>query len=114
MLLKICYKPNGFYYVKDVASVDFDSHVTTDINVDLNTKTLYYKDAPLSGGKLLLHDDFVKENRGVCQHEEDGKMYINNISFYVTHTGIPTEEFIAFSGFAYLCDDSGKTIDVLK
>lgn len=120
MLLKICYKPNGFYYVKDIASIDFDNCTNTDWLYDKDTNLCYSvaEDGSISlieNAIGLTSSEYLEKEFGACKHDtSDNLYYVNSISFTLSTDESNDGNYVLFTGIAYLCDDSGKTIDVLK
>lgn len=106
MLIKIVYGTGRNHYVTNVKAVSFIAHyaeharpINIDKRVDWN-------------GCIAYSEEFLKEQVGCTPiGEGDSEYYMNEI--YVT-TDDAEQQDIFYTGTAYLCDDTGKTVDTLR
>ena len=106
MLLKIVYGTGRNVYITDVKRVSFIAHhaehaypLDLDKVVDWN-------------GFVAYSDEYLTGQIGCSPSgEDDNKYFMNEI--HVT-TSDPEPQIIYFTGVAYLCDDTGKTVDTLR
>lgn len=114
MLLKICYAPCCAQYFMNVSNVKFVSH--------LSEFATQIKPSTYPMDNLLCSDEYLKDNIGCSSvGDDDEQYYMSCVSgtCVLPNTGKTTySESMPFkhyyTGTAYLCDDSGKTIDTLR
>ena len=106
MLLKIVYGTGSTHYVTNVKAISFIAHyaehtkaVDIDARVDWN-------------GCIAYSEEFLKEQIGCSPVGEGDNVYCMN-EVYVTTDAAEAQD-IYFTGTAYLCDDTGKTVDTLR
>lgn len=106
MLLKIVYGVGQNLYFTDVKTISFVAHhADAALPIDLTNIVE-------TGNRVVYSDDFLKEQIGCSPvGTGDNTHYFNRI-FVTTKNG--EEEFVMFTGTAYLCDDKGNTVDTLR
>lgn len=115
MFVKICYGPLQYLTILDVKAVDFTSHLQS---------KYFYKDAtcfvetPLGGPcrsevpYLCTDAEYIKDNIGCSSKgNTDGEVYLNYIRICRNND---EKVDIAFTGTAYLCNDTGRTVDTFR
>ena len=106
MLLKIVYGAGNSLYITDIKSVSFIAHHSDDaVAVDFN------KDLGCSE-RVVYSEEYLRAQVGCSPiGNGDSKYYMNYVCI---HTTAAEAETIFFTGTAYLCDDTGKTVDTLR
>lgn len=114
MFIKIAYKPTACAIFNDVENIYFESNSSA-------KDTVTFMDT--LDGLTDAHEDFITNIFTCPEYLLDGigasavgnsdKEYaLNTIIFHTK--GNPECKYILFTGSAYLCDDTGKTVDVLR
>jgi hypothetical protein len=116
MFLKIMPGPGRTFLLTNVQTISFTSHLSSNVIYNRETSQFYteYDDGAIT--------EFPYEN--FVDNEELGAMspYGNSKDMFYVHTA--TVKYVdgktsdmrnfAFTGAAYFCDDTGKTLDVLR
>lgn len=116
MFVKICYGPLQYLTVLDVKTVDFTSH--------LQNKVYFVKDSPVCFVEadvdyasdvdfcIYTNDEYLKNNTG-CSSKgpTDNEWYLNTLN--ITRNDGETLH-LAFTGTAYLCNETGRTVDTFR
>ncbi len=116
MIIKLCYGAGQSYIACGVGRVEFTNHVTSGVVFDTTTKQLFSVEE--NGTLHEVTDEFyscVSSNavKNLTPFAGDSnKYFVNTCSAFIANTN--EWEQYAFSGVGYLCDDNGKTVDVLK
>lgn len=106
MLLKIVYGTGNSLYITDIKSVSFIAHHSDDAKVLDFQKDLGYNE------RVVYSNDYLMNQNGCTPAgNTDNQYYLNSVC--VTTNATDTE-VIFFTGTAYLCDDTGKTVDTLR
>lgn len=95
--------------VKD--EVHFESHLSNEcpLHIDVDTNMVLQE----CFSRVLYCKEFLEKQIGCSPiGNTDGEYRLNTVSF-ISADGL-SREHVAFTGSAYLCDASGKTIDVLR
>lgn len=115
MFVKICYGPLRYLTVLDVKAVDFTSHLQSEYfysNNDLFVETPLGKPCRCEIPYLYTDKEFIKDNIGCSSKgNTDGEVYLNVIRICRNND---EEMRIAFTGTAYLCNDTGRTVDTFR
>lgn len=114
MLLKICYAPCCAQYFMNVSNVKFVSHLS-----EFATKI---NPSEYTGDDLLCSEEYLKDNIGCSSvGDTDEQYYTSCVTGICTVPGTSKQSVLDsmpfklhYTGTAYLCDDSGKTIDTLR
>jgi len=110
MFLKIQYGPTSSAYYTDFTKINFTSHLDSYACVVVNEEKL--------GDDILVHGDFLGEERGCSKHEKKkNAWYLNRVTLtFRQHKDMvdPHTRDILYSGHAYLCNSDGKTVDILR
>lgn len=106
MLLKIVYGAGNSLYITDIKSVSFVAHHSDDaVAVDFD------KDLGCNE-RVVYSEEYLRAQVGCSPiGSTDRKYYMNSVCI---HTPATDPEVIFFTGTAYLCDDTGKTVDTLR
>ncbi len=114
MFVKICYGPLRYLTVLDVKAVDFTSHLQSEYfcnNSVLFVETLG-KPCRCEIPYLYTDKEFIKDNIGCSSKgDTDDEVYLNVIRIRRNND---EEMQIAFTGTAYLCNDTGRTVDTFR
>ena len=106
MLLKIVYGAGNSLYITDIKSVSFVAHHSDDAEIVDFDKELGCNE------RVVFSEDYLRNQVGCSpKGEDDRKYYMNSVCIYTTAA---EPEVIFFTGTAYLCDDTGKTVDTLR
>lgn len=106
MLLKIVYGTGASLYITEVKSISFVAHHSEAAPI------VNFKDSVLPNERVVYTEDYLHDQVGCSPiGNEDNTYYMNSVCVY-TNTTEP--EVIYFTGTAYLCDDTGKTVDTLR
>ncbi len=106
MILKIVYGDSTAKYFLNVQEIDFTSHLNDSAYAFSTTK-----DKPNDGVRLFCSAEFIDREAGCSKDADDlDAVWANRIS--LKHNNMVEE--VAYTGHAYLCDDSGKTVDTLR
>lgn len=114
MILKICYSDHDCVYINHVEGIQYRSNLS-----DVAPLYSYKAEAiacdcdPEYQEKIIYVDKtYLDAGIGCCAiGNEDDKYFLNKV---IVNTSTGTQMWIAFTGRAYLCDDSGKTVDALR
>lgn len=110
MFLKVQYAPTASKYYYDFDSVKFTSYldeVAPIVNVEESI------DTPNS----LLSEEYLDEEKGCGKHEDRKDcFYVNqiDISYKPAKDFTREDKTILFTGQAYLVNNEGKTVDILR
>lgn len=116
MIIKLCYGPGRTYTVSEISHFEYVNHRQSSVVFDSSTSQLFTVE---DDGNL----QEVTEDYSVCVSQsalqdltplqgDSAKYFVNICTLYNTNT--QDWEQYAFSGIGYLCDNNGKTVDVLK
>lgn len=106
MLIKIVYGTGNNLYITNVKTVSFVAHHSDTAEVLDFTKDLGFNE------RVVFTDVYLRNQVGCTPAgEDDNKYYLNSICVHTTEN---EPETIFYTGTAYLCDDTGKTVDTLR
>lgn len=116
MFVKICYGPLQYLTVLDVKAVDFTSH--------LQSKLYFVKDSPVCfvedtvdyksdiDFNIYVNDEYLKNNTGCSSKgSTDDEWYLNTLAITRNNGEVV---YLAFTGTAYLCNETGRTVDTFR
>jgi len=105
MLLKIQYGPLSTKYFTDFVAIDYTSHLDDDASIVVARGDL--------GDNIFLNEKFLEKENGCCKHEDTkNAWYVNRIMLTQKKGEDPI--MILYTGDAYLMNQDGKTVDMLR
>lgn len=112
MLLKICYAPGCSKYITDVKTIDFVSDSADNAELLPNSILSEANNIPPAdtNKKVFFCNEYLSRGIGgsfAGKNDTTDGVYLSKVTVNNEHT-------IYFTGQAYLCDESGKTVDALR
>lgn len=112
MLVKICFSSLDTAYITDVQSVAFHSYLNDDSPVYNRAKDAL--DCECKDVDLYISDEYLNAQFSCSPvGNTDEKYFVNFMKVKFNKNAGTPQQKIAFTGRAYLCDDSGKTVDTI-
>ena len=106
MLIKIVYGAGNSLYITDIRTVSFvANHSESAEVIDFSKELGCYE-------RVLFTEDYLRNQIGCSPVGEGNDKYCMNSVCVFSEGKEP--ETIFFTGTAYLCDDTGKTVDTLR
>lgn len=104
MFIKINYAPDTYKYILDLKEITFISQ--------FSDNAYKYSSSSEENQNILISESFLTKEIG-CSRFGNGSndWYLNTIKLTLKDG---TDKLIYFCGIAYLCDNTGRTIDTLR